>query len=339
MATYNGEKFLPQQLDSILDQSIIPDEIIISDDGSKDRTVEIAKQYAEKYKDRTSIVVLENNPRHGIGGNFSWAIGHATGDYIFICGQDDVWMKEKVQSVIRVFIEYPLCEMVCHDLVCIDSNGELIPNRKAVCTLRIIGEQGKAVHAERDIWTERAVSSPLVSGAVICISSIIAKRCLPIPCDSAEDQWLQFCAAADDQLYYLGETLMYYRIHESVSHSYGMAVRKRVQRAIARINNPAYELHDYISLSKSMKRYIEIIPDGLEVLKAAYSTANRLNYIGEKQIEAISSGRILGAVKLIRLYRSDMRYRRIGRNNFLYQLAGILLLSKTRRRKELGMEP
>ena len=90
IASYNGEQFLPQQLDSILSQTVVPDEILISDDGSRDRTVEIANRYREQFEGNTEIIIRTDNPCHGIGGNFEWAIRHTTGDFIFICGQDDV---------------------------------------------------------------------------------------------------------------------------------------------------------------------------------------------------------------------------------------------------------
>lgn len=339
IASYNGEAYLSQQLDSILGQSVPPDEIVISDDGSTDRTLEIARQYAAQAGSAPAFVILTDNPRHGIGGNFEWAIRHATGDYIFICGQDDVWLPNKVQSVTDIFLAHPGCEMVCHDLICIDPEGNLMPDRKAVCALRMLDSAEDIVKADREPWTERTISAPLVSGAAMCINRDLADRCVPIPSDSAEDQWLQFCAAADDGLYYKNEVLTQYRIHDSASHSYGLSPLKKLRRIVARIHKPTHELHDYVNLSQSMMRYIAQKPGGVESLQAAYRTAERLYDIGLAQIDAVGSGRISGACKLIRLYRTDMRYRRIGRNNFILQLLSILWLSKSRRRKVLGVAP
>lgn len=340
MAAYNGAEFIREQLDSILNQSVLPDEIIVSDDGSRDQTVAIAAQYAEQYRDHVTVTVLTDNPRHGIGGNFEWAIRHCGGDYIFICGQDDVWLPEKVESISSLFLQHPDCEMVCHDLSCIDDKGTPLPNREARCVLRSLGAAADtAVKAPRELWAERAVSSPLVSGAVMCIRRDLADRCVPIPSDSAEDQWLQFCAAADGGLYYQNKVLVHYRIHESASHSYGLSPWGRLRRIAARIQQPTHELHDYISLSESMMRFITQTPDSQETLHTAYGTAKRLYDIGMAQIDAIGCGRITGARKLLHLYRSDMRYRRIGRNNFILQLLSVLCLSKHRRRRELGLEP
>lgn len=336
MAAYNGAEFIGEQLDSILNQSVLPDEIVISDDGSRDQTVEIATQYAAQYRDRITVTVLTDNPRHGIGGNFEWAISHVSGDYVFICAQDDVWMPKKVQAVIDVFLAHPDAMMVCHDLSCIGPDGQPLADKTAACAFREMAEVGQTVKLPRNPWAERAVSGPLVSGAAICMSAVLVGHCLPIPSDSAEDQWLQFCAATEDGLYYLKHDLTSYRIHESASHTYRLTLRQRIHRLSARIRKPNYLLRDYLSLSKSMTDYMDSFACRDPELASAYATTGRLRKIGQLQIDAVSSGRMIGACKLTRLYLMDMRYRRIGTKNFVLQLLGVLLVSKTKRRKDLG---
>lgn len=337
IAAYNGEQVIGDQLDSILRQTVVPDEIVISDDGSGDQTVAIVKRYAEQWRERTAIIVLTDNPKHGIGGNFEWAIGHCVGDYIFICAQDDVWMPEKVKSVIDVFLSHPGAEMVCHELVCIGQDNQPIPGREAFCAFReSVPETGTCLKMPRKIYAERAVSSPLISGAAMCISAELVKKCLPIPADGAEDQWLQFCAAADEELYYTREVLTSYRIHDSTSHTYGLSVWNRIKKYNRMIKTAHFQIKDYLTLSEEMIRYMDKIPEASEELKPAYRTANRVYEIGQSQIEAATSGRISGILKLMRLYRTDMRYRRVGTKNFLFQVLNLLLVSKTKRKKDLG---
>lgn len=339
MAAYNGAEFIGEQLDSILNQSVLPDEIVISDDGSRDQTVEIATQYAAQYRDRITVTVLTDNPRHGIGGNFEWAISHCSGDYIFVCAQDDIWMPEKVQTVIDVFLALPDASMICHDLLCIDPNGQNLPAQQAACAFREMGKPGEAVFLPRNPWAERAVASPLVSGAVICFTAALAQRCLPIPCDSAEDQWLQFCAACDNGLYYLKQNLTLYRVHESASHSYRLSLRQRLKRLSSQMRGQSRQVHDYLTLSKGMRDYMDRYAPNTPELDSAHRTAGRLEEIGRLRAEALRCGRLKGSFKLIRLYLTDMRYRRDGAKNFIVQLLGILLVSKAKRKQDLGDLP
>ena len=94
MATYNGEKYLREQIDSILSQSFGDLTLYIHDDGSRDGTVGIIREYAAKYPGR--IVVLEHESTGGASNNFFYMLGEVEADYIMFCDQDDVWLPEKV---------------------------------------------------------------------------------------------------------------------------------------------------------------------------------------------------------------------------------------------------
>jgi len=95
IATYNGEKFIQRQLQSILEQLDENAEIIISDDGSSDNTLTVIKNFNDK-----RITVLRN-PEKGLIKNFENALKHTTGNIIFLADQDDVWVKGKVTTMIK----------------------------------------------------------------------------------------------------------------------------------------------------------------------------------------------------------------------------------------------
>ena len=116
MGTYNGEKFIREQLDSILAQTYPIKEIIIQDDGSTDGTIAICEEYAEKYP---NIHFSCNEHNLGFNLNFKCAAMKATGDYVAISDQDDVWFPEKIASkwLLLVTMTY-VSPLICGDQTC-----------------------------------------------------------------------------------------------------------------------------------------------------------------------------------------------------------------------------
>ena len=103
MATYNGALYIEKQILSIINQTRRVNEIVISDDGSSDDTLEIVRKLAKSPEAvEIKFKILTDNPRHGFCGNFEHAISHCDGDYIFICDQDDIWLNNKVERVINL---------------------------------------------------------------------------------------------------------------------------------------------------------------------------------------------------------------------------------------------
>lgn len=122
MATYNGERFLAEQLRSLAQQTRVPDELVICDDGSTDRTVAIAEDFARSSPFATHV---HRNPSNlGYSANFAQAISRTTGDVIFICDQDDVWFPEKVERVSAAFAERPDVLAVVNNQLIADSDGK-----------------------------------------------------------------------------------------------------------------------------------------------------------------------------------------------------------------------
>lgn len=94
LATYNGEKYLSQQIESVISQSEKEWTLYIHDDGSKDRTADIIKEYAEKYPEQ--IVVVEGEATGGAKNNFFYLFHQVEAPYYMCCDQDDVWLPEKI---------------------------------------------------------------------------------------------------------------------------------------------------------------------------------------------------------------------------------------------------
>ncbi|GAB4036931.1 glycosyltransferase family 2 protein [Spirosoma jeollabukense] len=118
MATYNGERFIEQQLHSILIQLGVDDEVIISDDSSTDRTVDIIRQFKDP-----RIHIYENQSFRSPTLNFANALQYALGEYIFLSDQDDVWKADKVQVMLETLREV---DLVINNCDFIDENGSVI---------------------------------------------------------------------------------------------------------------------------------------------------------------------------------------------------------------------
>jgi glycosyltransferase involved in cell wall biosynthesis len=129
MATYNGERYLPAQLESLVHQTTLPGQLIISDDGSQDRTVEIAEEFARQAPFPT--VVIKNPIRLGYADNFLQACRHAQEDYISFCDQDDVWHSNKIE---RCLLELTRT----NSLLCVHAVN-LIDSRSQPCGLHTQG--------------------------------------------------------------------------------------------------------------------------------------------------------------------------------------------------------
>ena len=119
MASYNGEKYIKRQISSILVNLGQEDELVISDDGSTDRTLEIVNLFCD---DRIRVV---GGPQKGLVKNFENAIKECKGEYIFLCDQDDYWYDGKVEKIIKCFREKE-CLLVEHDAQVVDENGTVI---------------------------------------------------------------------------------------------------------------------------------------------------------------------------------------------------------------------
>lgn len=194
IATYNGEKFIEKQILSILNQSILADEIIVSDDNSTDNTINIIKKLAPKAK------FFFNNSK-GVVSNFENAIKNATGDYIFLCDQDDEWRKDKIEKVIKLLIKYPL---VNHNATIIDENSAIL-YEKTFFQLR---------NSKSGIINNLIKSRYL--GCCMAFRKEVAKLSLPFPKKiEMHDRWLGLIGELLGGVYFYDECLINYRRHKN----------------------------------------------------------------------------------------------------------------------------
>ena len=196
MAVYNGEAYLPEQLNSILKQLEPQDEIVVSYDKSRDNTWQLLQEYQSKYP---QVRVLENrNP--GINGNFNNAIAGCRGDYIFICDQDDRWADNKRAAVVESFEKHG-ADMVIHNGVHIDGEGKVIS--EPFFSMYRIGD-GKL----------KNILKPRYSGCCTAFTAEMAAKIMPMPMKlDAYDHWIGTVGEFFGKIAYDERILLYHRLH------------------------------------------------------------------------------------------------------------------------------
>lgn len=116
IATYNGSKFIEEQFDSILAQSVQPDEVVITDDGSKDNTKEIVQKYIDEHGLNGAWHLYANEKNKGYAKNFLDGAMLTTGDIVFFCDQDDIWTPDRIKKMSEVMAENSKINLLCSNL-------------------------------------------------------------------------------------------------------------------------------------------------------------------------------------------------------------------------------
>ena len=195
IASYNGCKYIRQQLVSILAQLSCNDEIVISDDNSSDGTRELVLSM-----DDSRIKLFLNSGRHGVVPNFENAIRHTSGDCIFLCDQDDVWEKNKVNRCLEVLQS---ADLVVHNLLVM--NGEGCVSDMDFFSIR---------HSREGYWRNLYKNSFM--GCCMAFRRDILNYLLPFPEGILwHDMWIGLMVEKKGKVKFIDDKLLYYRRHGS----------------------------------------------------------------------------------------------------------------------------
>ena len=228
MTTYNGEKYLREQLDSIYSQTMVPDEVVVVDDCSTDGTITILEEYKQKY----GLKYYQNQFNIGYNKNFERAIGLCKGEYIALSDQDDIWLPEKIEHTYKKLKEYPENEPSL-----VSSFSTLVNERMEVLS------EGKFTSGGWQLNFSRYSSQ----GCTLMFNRALKDIILPIHQDIMFDAYIGFTASLIGNRYYLGESLMLYRIHSNNAF-----VKKDTLSLMQRIKR---KLHFYLPCWFSKTRY------------------------------------------------------------------------------------
>lgn len=196
MAVYNGEKYLPEQIESILSQLREGDELVISYDESQDNSLAVIKAYAEK----CDCINLVYNRDAGVVSNFNNAISNCSNEVIFISDQDDVWVQGKRDAVVSKMAECN-ADLVIHNGVHIDEEGQVI-SRPFFSIYKI----GNGIL--------RNFLAPRYSGCCMAIRRSALRYLIPMPTTVINyDHWIGMACELFGGIEYMDEVLLKHRLH------------------------------------------------------------------------------------------------------------------------------
>lgn len=204
MATFNGEKHIIEQLESIAHQTLMPVELIVTDDGSSDKTVEFILGFAEQLK--FPVQVVQNDVRLGYGRNFLKAASLSKSKYVAFCDQDDIWHPEKIALVNEIASRFE-CDLIVHGGQVVDASltelGESFPN----VTEGVI---------ELDRYSKIFIPGYAMTVKRNFLENIDYKSCIELEDDNFEhDLWICGSILQRGSCYGINKALVSYRQHDS----------------------------------------------------------------------------------------------------------------------------
>lgn len=301
MGIYNGEKYIEQQLYSILHQTREPDQVVLCDDGSRDRSVVLVQEFIEKNNLQDKWFLYQNKDNKGYPANFYYAMSLCTQEAVFLADQDDIWDEKKLEQMCRILEQQKAVNVLCCKFGLIDGTGRDIHTIMAPTHTNGTGELRKVtiedvfykcewpgmVLAYRNAWYQgwSGVSVKDYQGS-------LGQSCHRIPHD------LLLCARAaeEDGFYQTDQELAYHRRHD---------------------RNTGGEEHR-LSRLLNKKRKLKEIQDYLQILDAfsqekPLQTAHGENALQDKSLsmhgryDALQSGKIYAVLRNAWTYRRHVR--------------------------------
>jgi len=206
MATYNGERFIRDQIDSIIAQLNPEDELIISDNGSTDKTLKIIESYNDKriflinhVRDK-SFLKEKSGTFKIVTQNFHNALQKAKGDYIFLADQDDIWYPTKVNKTLNYLLKYDICM----------SNFSVIDENNTI--------QKKIFYKKSPISNSliKNIISSKFLGCCLAFNKKVLNKSLPFPTNLiAHDFWIGCIGSKKFKFVFIDEPLVMYRRWQS----------------------------------------------------------------------------------------------------------------------------
>jgi glycosyltransferase involved in cell wall biosynthesis len=207
MCTYNGSRFLREQLESIAAQSRRPDELVVFDDVSRDDTRSILKAFADHSE--FPVRLFANKERLGAARNFQQAIQACEGEIIVLSDQDDVWRPHKLMSVVEAFRQHPDAVYAFSDAAMVDQSGK--PLGQTFWEVVRLRQSIDAFSGARQV--EILLRHNLIPGAALAFRASFREKLLPLPEGWMHDYWIVLLGSILGSGTAVNEVLLDYRSH------------------------------------------------------------------------------------------------------------------------------
>ncbi|MFN8050242.1 MAG: glycosyltransferase family 2 protein [Acidimicrobiales bacterium] len=315
LATFNGERYLQQQLDSLRQQWRTPDELIVVDDGSTDRTLQLVRRFAEQAPFR--VVVMDRPQHRGTNETFGEAISLATGDVIVTCDQDDRWYPDKISLLVESLEAQPDAFIAFSDAGLIDAEGRSIGRSR----WRVAGFSPIEQAAMSRDPLGQMLARRVMSGCTAAIRAELVPAVLPVPKpmhpslnEIMYDHWISLVAAAAGPIVMVPRQLVDYRIHPSQQIGIpGLTVRRwapRTSLRLAQFRASRYEIDrrmEFDSLHlEEIRQRLAMTGLGSEATERVLDMANR--HLRSRQ--ALPEDRIRRVADVMSELRHEHGYRR-----------------------------
>ena len=238
LSTYNGEKYIKEQLDSLLSQTRKNFEILIRDDGSSDNTINIILEYQKKYPKEIRYI-KDDLGNLGSSKSFIKLLEYSDSEYIMFCDQDDIWLPEKIEKSINKIKELevesnkniPL--LVFTDLTVVDEKLNII--NKSYWNYQ------KLIPSITNDW-KKLLSQNVITGCTIIMNKKAKEVCLPFTLEMMiHDQWIGVNVSKYGKIGYLNEQTILYRQHgNNVEGAHNYGIKYVLNKLMKLQNNFAY---------------------------------------------------------------------------------------------------
>ena len=280
MATYNGEKYIYDQMESIKNQFRKADEVIICDDCSNDKTVNIITDFIKINKLEGTWKIFKNDKNKGYIKNFIDCVDKTTGEIIFFCDQDDIWDKMKIDKMMKLYESNPNIKALSCTYNLIDENNNIFKNK--FNEIEKLKGKGKL----RKISFSEQINRNSSCGMVLSVkrelfyevSNIITENNMTF------DLPIGVFASAKGNYYILGEELAYRRMHTSNTSQPKDTLSKRLKNIDYHIKGRKNRIDNMVIYRNELKNIIDT-----RELKRLESAINSLN----KSLENIKQRKII----------------------------------------------
>ena len=272
LCTYNGERYIREQLLSICNQSMPVDEVVIGDDGSSDKT----KDIINSFKDKLHIRILESTQQRGAIKNFLHTISECHGDIIFLSDQDDIWSPNKVETIIHYFDTHSQIDAIFTDAALIDSEGKPLEGNYTLWDYFF--DEISRKRCEMGLMLEEFCASAHATGATMAFRKRLTTR-FPNRDDVWHDELIARLAVASHSLAYLPEQLICYRIHSSQQIGISPHGPKDGLERDYRMPEMPYSIEDLFLTNEEDIRHIHFFEFRCQLKHRVFGWANAITHL------------------------------------------------------------